>query len=279
MHFGAFVSTTEGSAVLSCVSNHHTTKFALPASAPSNFRSARVGTSLTSALPSSSDMNSAGFVSTRKSPSPLSRSTPSHKVSEFLSGGQTGQKASISVPASCGNRTSQSTPSSRSLAGITGAPLLQSSFLAYRMSWIKFSPKPDASMSSDTSTSNFLASGTRVTPRTSVHHTSSGASSAGLSGAVGGVSGPRRFAFTISSEARAMELMNSTPTTAEAPARSAIMERIPSPLPTSRTRHAAASPPTARSFDASISARIAFSYKSWRAPSRSISKYQSDSAM
>mmetsp|Transcript_43997 Transcript_43997/g.141052 ORF Transcript_43997/g.141052 Transcript_43997/m.141052 type:complete len:290 (+) Transcript_43997:613-1482(+) len=236
-----------------------------------------VGMSVACATPSSRVNNSTGLVSTLKSPSPLSRSTPSHSVSEVFSEGHNGQNASMLVPAMSGILTSQRTAESRSLAGMTAVPSRQRRRRAPSVRQTRFSPRPDASISSETKTSNFSSSSSGgVTPRTSVHQTSNGASSSDGSGALGPAA-LRRLARTMSSEARAMEETCSTPTTAEAPARKAIIERIPSPLPTSNTRIGAFSPLRLRT--AAISARNAASYRSCRAPSRNISKYQSDNTM
>mmetsp|Transcript_41265 Transcript_41265/g.131195 ORF Transcript_41265/g.131195 Transcript_41265/m.131195 type:complete len:286 (+) Transcript_41265:538-1395(+) len=235
-HFGAFVSTMEGSTVLSCASNHQTTQFAVPSAVAANSRSLRAGTALTSACPRSNERSSAGSLSTRKLPSRLSRSTPVQSVSSSRSAGQKGRKASRLTPASSGNRSSQSTACSRRRAGSTGAPATQRRSRAPRVRSTRFSPKPEASMSSLTNRSNFKSSGGADTPRMSVHQISNGAASTPGSGSALPPA-PWRFTATISSEIRAMGSTTSTPTAALAPARSAIMERIPSPLPTSRTRH------------------------------------------
>mmetsp|Transcript_65619 Transcript_65619/g.207352 ORF Transcript_65619/g.207352 Transcript_65619/m.207352 type:complete len:298 (-) Transcript_65619:384-1277(-) len=264
-HFGAFVSTTEGSARLSCASNHQTTQLAVPSVVPERSTSFRGGTSCTSATPSSSERSSVGSVRIRKSPSRLSRSTPIQSPSSKRPAGQKGQSASMFTPASAGNRTSHSTASSRKRAGMTGAPSWQSRWRAPRVSRMRFSPRPPASMSSLTKTSNLSDSGGRDTPRTSVHQISSGASSSGGSGASSWPS-RRRFKAMICSESRAMAVTTSTPTPAVAPARKAIIESMPSPLPTSSTRQA---PLRARA--AATSARRARSYASCRAPSLSIS--------
>mmetsp|Transcript_53036 Transcript_53036/g.138220 ORF Transcript_53036/g.138220 Transcript_53036/m.138220 type:complete len:274 (-) Transcript_53036:148-969(-) len=272
MHLGAFVRTMDGSAVLSCVSNHQSTQLAVPSSAPSKSSSRRVGMSSTSATPSSRSSISMGLVRILKSPSPLSKSTVSQSEEPIRSRGQKGQNASMLTPFRSGSLTSQSTPKSFSLAGMTGAPGTHNRLRALRVSCTRFSPSPDASMSSLTSTLNFMSSGGSLTPRTSVHQMSNGADSrAGMGASESSFAG--RFAATTSSETRAMAVTTSTPTAADAPARSAIMERMPSPLPTSSTRHL----PMA-CFTLAISACSAASYRSCRAESRSISKYHSESA-
>mmetsp|Transcript_60734 Transcript_60734/g.188045 ORF Transcript_60734/g.188045 Transcript_60734/m.188045 type:complete len:286 (-) Transcript_60734:46-903(-) len=250
---GALVSTAEGSSVLSCASNHQTTQLAVPSTTPCKSMSLRGGTPWLSATPSSRERSSAGSVRTRNSPSRLSRSTPIQRPSSRRPAGQKGQKASMSTPASAGSRVSQRTASSRKRAGMTRAPSRQSRARAPRVSNTRFSPKPEASMSSLTRTSKRSSSGGCETPRTSVHQMSRGASSAGGSGASSRPS-RRRFAATTCSESRAMGVTTSTPTPAVAPARSAIMDRMPSPLPTSRTRQL---PWRART--AATSARMAWS--------------------
>mmetsp|Transcript_14257 Transcript_14257/g.33505 ORF Transcript_14257/g.33505 Transcript_14257/m.33505 type:complete len:207 (-) Transcript_14257:137-757(-) len=174
-HLGALVKMMEGSALLSVASNHHTAQLAVPSAFPGNVRSFRGGTSHTSAKPRSNERSSAGSVRMRKSPSPLSRSTPIHSPSSKRPLGQNGQNASRLTSAKLGSRSSQSTASSRSLAGMTGAPSRQSRSRAPRDKRMRFSPRPDASMSSLTSTSNLRCSGGLETPRTSVHQTSNGA--------------------------------------------------------------------------------------------------------